>query len=122
MTPLLLPLLPSLGAVGLLAISLLALPWWLALAPQPEAVAPPTHGPAPTGQEMVLVRSRHGLWFVDGTPVLTPTLQARLRDRGPALRITLLPSAQLSAAEVSVSMAWLRRHSGASIRLHLQGG
>jgi len=118
MTSPLLALAPSLTTLVALLSVVSLLPGVQGPGSQPR----PRPAPPPREQQVVLVRTLRGQWLADGVAVERLTLQRRLRARGASLQVRFLPSARLSAGEVSASLAWLRRHSAGPIQLELAGG
>lgn len=110
-TPTLIALLAVLSLVGALPSLLRA----------QHAVAVPPAGPGVGRVPVILVRTVTGRWFADGRPVDPLTLERRLAARGASLAIRFLPSTQLSVAEVSASLAWLRQRTAGSVQLELRG-
>lgn len=119
MKPLLVALAPTLTALLTLLVLIAALPW-LVMAQRPVAVASVDRGGRP--MPVVLVRTAAGSWLADGAPVDAITLERRLAARGASLLIRFLPSSELSLAEVSSSLAWLRSRSAGPVQLERLGG
>lgn len=119
MKPLFVALAPTLTALLVLLVLIASLPW-LVLAQRPVAVASLERGM--TQVPVVLVRTAAGGWLADGQPVDVLTLERRLAARGSSLLIRFLPSSQLSVAEVSSSLAWLRSRSAGPVELERLGG
>jgi len=119
MKPLLVALSPTLGAMVLMLAVVAALPALLiARAPLSLSQRAPTPGAVP----VVLVRNASGQWYVDGVRVDPQTLERRLAVRGASLVIRFLPSQHLSTADVTSSLAWLRRRTTGPVQLELIGG
>ncbi len=111
----------------LVAVSLVVLTAVAALPALLLASSPPqSHNPAVggvAGAPLQLVRSGQGAWFLNGQPIAEPALGRLLRrQRGTATELRFQPSARLQAAQVSMSLAWLRRESGRPVALELPGG
>ena len=111
-TPTLLSLVVVLAAVGLLPLA--------TGFPHPQ----PLHRKVvvPGALNVVVARNARGRWFADGVAVDDQTLERRLSARGDSLSVRFLPSDRLSTAEVSASLAWLRRRTKGSVHLELMGG
>jgi hypothetical protein len=116
---LLVALAPTLTALLALLVLIGALPW-LVLAQRPITVSSLDRDI--TQVPVVLVRTASGGWLADGQPVDAITLERRLAARGASLLIRFLPSPQLSVAEVSSTLAWLRSRSAAPVELERLGG
>lgn len=65
-----------------------------------------------------VVRSGSGRWYLDGDPISRSNLTQRLARHSGA-EVHLLMSAQLSSAEASRSLRWLRSLGGHSVVLEL---
>ena len=118
MNLLVLSLVPTLTTLFVLLTGLILVPRLQGPIAQPRVwpVEPPQE------QQVVLVRTVRGRWFADGFAVDSLTLKRRLLARGAFLQIRFLPSARLTAAEVSASLTWLRRYSRGGIQLELAEG
>ena len=119
MKPLLVALIPTvLGLLAMLAAVGL-LPFMTGLPhPQPLQRKPGVPG----SLNVVVARNAAGRWFADGVAVDDQTLERRLSARGDSLTVRFLPSDRLSTAEVSTSLAWLRRRTKGFVQLELMGG
>ena len=65
-----------------------------------------------------VVRSGSGRWYLNGEPISSPQLAQRL-GHDTSGEVHLLVSAQLSSAEASKSLRWLRGLGGRSVLLEL---
>ncbi len=65
-----------------------------------------------------LVRSGSGRWYLNGDPISHGDLAKRLA-RAPGGDVHLLVSSQLSSAEASRSLRWLRSLGGGAVVLEL---
>ena len=61
---------------------------------------------------------RSGRWYLNGEPISSPQLAQRL-GHDTSGEVHLLVSAQLSSAEASKSLRWLRGLGGRSVLLEL---
>lgn len=67
-----------------------------------------------------IVQSASGHWFLDGEPMPRARLESELRRAGRRQQpLHYLPSGSLSLAEISASLASLRRISRAAVSLEL---
>lgn len=117
-----LPLIAPLVAATLVVLSAVAgLPALLLASPPPQARNPAVAAMA--GAPLQLVRSGQGRWFLNGQPIAELALARLLRrQRGSATELRFQPSARLQAAQVSTSLAWLRRESARPVALDLPRG
>jgi biopolymer transport protein ExbD len=118
MKPLLTALSPTLAALVLMLAVVAALPTVLIAR---EPIPLPPRAPAPGALPVVLVLTASGDWYADGVPVDAQTLEQRLAARGASLVVRFLPSAQLSTADVTASLGWLRRRTAGPVELELVG-
>ena len=109
---------PTLAAMVLMLAIVAALPRVL-IAREPLPLPP--RATAPGSLPVVLVLTASGDWYADGVPVDPQTLERRVVARGASLVIRFLPSAQLSTADVTASLGWLRRRTAGPVELELVG-
>lgn len=107
---------PALVAVTLLVGGAVALVPDLGLARSPRLRQPPAN--ISLEKPIWLVLSGSGRWYWNGEPISPSNLDQRLaRER--SADVHLLVSAQLSSAEASSSLRWLRSHGDRSVLLEL---
>lgn len=71
---------------------------------------------------LVVIRTAHARWLVNGTPVTARELERQLQGGGQRLALHFLPSPALSAAEVRRWWLWLGQRSGSAVTLALPPG
>lgn len=112
---------PLVAATLVVLTAVAGLPALLLVSAPPQSRNPAVGAVA--GAPLQLVRSGQGRWFLNGQPIAEPALAGLLRrQRGLATELRFQPSARLHAAQVSTSLAWLRRESGRPVALDLPGG
>lgn len=120
---------PAAALTLLLTTAVAALPALLASGQAPRTPAtsrerlPAAGAPGATEATppLLLARSGRGVWFLRGQPIAAAALARLLADGTTTGRsageVVLLAGADLSLAEVSASLQWLRRHSRRPVRL-----
>ncbi len=109
----------SFALSGLTLLVLTATAGLPALLAQPEPRARLEVAPV-VSRPLLVVRSATGGWYLAGRSFTAAELARRLPlESGDGALVRFLPSSALASAEVSRSLAWLRRHTAAAVMLEL---
>lgn len=85
---------------------------------QPRLQAPPA-GPVAVAPPLWIVHSAPGRWFLDGEPMASAPLAARLQRHRSDQPVHLLVSSRLNVADTARALRWLRRLTPAPVLLEL---
>lgn len=108
-------LLPLVGSTLVVCTATAALPALLLSQPSPRERPRPPQVPA---LEQVVARGAGGRWYLNQQPIAPERLARLLGEaKGNGGEVVLVVSLSLRLAEVSESLAWLRRASPLPVRL-----
>ena len=108
-------LLPLVGSTLVVCTATAALPALLLSQPSPRERPRPPQTPA---LEQVVARGAGGRWYLNQQPIAPERLARLLGEaKGNGGEVVLVVSRSLRLAEVSESLAWLRRASPLPVRL-----
>lgn len=108
-------LLPLVGSTLVVCTATAALPALLLSQPSPRERPRPPQAPA---REQVVARGAGGRWYLNQQPIAPERLARLLGEaKGNGGEVVLVVSRSLRLAEVSESLAWLRRASPLPVRL-----
>ena len=108
-------LLPLVGSTLVVCTATAALPALLLSQPSPRERPRPPQAPA---LEQVVARGSGGRWYLNQQPIAPERLARLLGEaKGNGGEVVLVVSRSLRLAEVSESLAWLRRASPLPVRL-----
>jgi hypothetical protein len=108
-------LVPLVGSTLVVCTATAALPALLLSQPSPRERPRPPQAPA---LEQVVARGAGGRWYLNQQPIAPERLARLLGEaKGNGGEVVLVVSRSLRLAEVSESLAWLRRASPLPVRL-----
>jgi len=108
-------LVPLVGSTLVVCTATAALPALLLSQPSPRERPRPPQAPA---LEQVVARGSGGRWYLNQQPIAPERLARLLGEaKGNGGEVVLVVSRSLRLAEVSESLAWLRRASPLPVRL-----